>query len=135
MSELTRKQIEEARGHLKAHGPLSPQLADVLCDMALRSLAPVQEGWACSTCPNPPSCAEYGGCQLTAAPASPGWVSVPEPRGMQSVLQKVGARLLKFYSNRFALVEPVLHTDIERQVLVAALETLSAAVRSIGRLR
>lgn len=54
-------------------------------------------------------------------------VSVPRPRGVALVLEKVGARLRQFYGNRFALVEPVLHTDTERQVLLIALQCLEAA--------
>jgi len=43
---------------------------------------------------------------------------------MKDVYLKVGSRLVDFYANRFALVEPVLHTDIERQVLLKALKML-----------
>lgn len=55
-------------------------------------------------------------------------VSVPAPRGMRKPLEMIGARLLTFYRDRFALVEPVHHTDNERQVLIAALELLQAAL-------
>ena len=48
---------------------------------------------------------------------------------MKEVYLKVGTRLHDFYSNRFALVEPVLHTDIERQVLLKALKMLVQSCR------
>lgn len=56
-------------------------------------------------------------------------VSVPAPRGMHKPLEMIGTRLLKFYRDRLALVEPIHHTDNERQVLVAALELLQAALQ------
>lgn len=51
-----------------------------------------------------------------------------KPKIMPSVGVAIGARLRDFYKNRFALVNPVQHTDNERQVILAALESLLAAL-------
>lgn len=57
-----------------------------------------------------------------------GWKLVREPRGLLSPLKVVGGRLRDFYAGRFALGEPVHHTDMERQVILAALDVLADAI-------
>ena len=51
-----------------------------------------------------------------------------KPQIMPSVGLAIGTRLRDFYRNRFALVNPVQHTDNERQVILAALKLLLAAL-------
>ena len=55
-------------------------------------------------------------------------VVVPTPSGMRKPLEMIGKRLLDFYCGRFALTQPVQHTDNERQTLVAALRLLQDAL-------
>ncbi len=57
-------------------------------------------------------------------------IAIQRPRGIGSVLNVVGNRLRKFYDNRFALVEPVQHTDTERQVILIALQCLADALKA-----
>jgi hypothetical protein len=53
-----------------------------------------------------------------------GMVLVSAVQGMTGVYEKVGKRLIDFYAGRFALIEPVQHTDNERQVLLVALRCM-----------
>ena len=50
------------------------------------------------------------------------------PVGMLDPLRIIGDRLLAHYGDRFGLTRPTLHTDHERQVLVAALKALRAGL-------
>ena len=50
------------------------------------------------------------------------------PVGMLEPLRIIGDRLLAHYGDRFCLTRPTLHTDNERQVLVAALKALRAGL-------
>lgn len=73
---------------------------------------------------------------LSAKQPPEGYVLVRTPQGMREPLEKIGNRLLDFYRDRFALANPVQHTDNERQVLIAALkllrETLAASPATEG---
>lgn len=62
-----------------------------------------------------------------------GMVLVTKPGGFREALDKVGKRLRNFYSNRFALANPVHHTDNERQVLLVALRLLDEALAAAER--
>lgn len=73
---------------------------------------------ACSVYPHCP-----GGPVADASPV-PNMVSVPRPRIPKEVILLVGKRLRVAYSGRFILAAPVQHTDIERQVILSALDTL-----------